>query len=205
MSLQVCSGRLGVSQHAERGSGSVYPEICHCLYRFAVADSAYRSMRGEGRDQCILKSVIVFTGLLWLTRRIAACGARVGISVSWNLSLSLQVCCGWLGVSQYAGRGLGSLYPDIGHCLYRFAVADSAYRSMRGEGRDQCILISGESGSGKTEASKKILLYIAASSTHSRDVERVKDRLLESNPLLEVSWHVIINKVSLDCLLVIPP
>ncbi|XP_052238757.1 unconventional myosin-Ic-like isoform X2 [Dreissena polymorpha] len=66
-----------------------------------------------------------------------------------------------------------------------FAIADSSYRNMRGESRDQCILISGESGSGKTEASKKILLYIAASSTHSRDVERVKDRLLESNPLLE--------------------
>ena len=58
---------------------------------------------------------------------------------------------------------------------------------MKGENRDQCILISGESGAGKTEASKKILHYIAASSTHSKDVERVKDRLLESNPLLEVT------------------
>lgn len=66
-----------------------------------------------------------------------------------------------------------------------FAIADASYRSMRGENRDQCILISGESGAGKTEASKKILHYIAASSTHSKDVERVKDRLLESNPLLE--------------------
>ncbi|WAR02554.1 MYO1C-like protein [Mya arenaria] len=66
-----------------------------------------------------------------------------------------------------------------------FAIADASYRSMRGENRDQCILISGESGAGKTEASKKVLLYIAASSTHSSDVERVKDRLLESNPLLE--------------------
>lgn len=66
-----------------------------------------------------------------------------------------------------------------------FAIADASYRAMRGENRDQCILISGESGAGKTEASKKILLYIAASSTHSQDVERVKDRLLESNPLLE--------------------
>ena len=72
--------------------------------------------------------------------------------------------------------------------LPRFAVADAAYRSMKGENRDQCILISGESGAGKTEASKKILHYIAASSTHSKDVERVKDRLLESNPLLEVKF-----------------
>ena len=57
---------------------------------------------------------------------------------------------------------------------------------MRSEFRDQCVLISGESGSGKTEASKKILQYIAASSTHSKDVARVKDRLLQSNPILEV-------------------
>lgn len=57
---------------------------------------------------------------------------------------------------------------------------------MRSEFRDQCVLISGESGAGKTEASKKILQYIAASSTHSRDVARVKDRLLLSNPILEV-------------------
>ncbi|ESP00949.1 hypothetical protein LOTGIDRAFT_180353 [Lottia gigantea] len=67
-----------------------------------------------------------------------------------------------------------------------FAIADASYRSMRGENHDQCILISGESGAGKTEASKKILQYIAASSTHSEDVERVKNRLLQSNPILEV-------------------
>ena len=69
-----------------------------------------------------------------------------------------------------------------------YAISDAAYRSMRSEFRDQCVLISGESGSGKTEASKKILHYIAASSSqHSSDLDRVKDRLLQSNPILEVS------------------
>ncbi|XP_052824673.1 unconventional myosin-Ic isoform X1 [Octopus bimaculoides] len=66
-----------------------------------------------------------------------------------------------------------------------FAIADAAYRSMRGENRDQCVLISGESGAGKTEASKKLLQYIAACNVHSSEVERVKDRLLKSNPVLE--------------------
>ena len=70
---------------------------------------------------------------------------------------------------------------------FRFAIADVAYRSMRSEYEDQCVLISGESGAGKTEASKKILQYIAQSSTHSVDVDRVKDRLLQSNPILEVN------------------
>ena len=68
-----------------------------------------------------------------------------------------------------------------------FAIGDTAYRSVKNEFRDQCILISGESGAGKTEASKKVLHYIASSSTHSQDVDRVKDRLLQSNPILEVS------------------
>lgn len=70
---------------------------------------------------------------------------------------------------------------------FSFAVADAAFRSMLRENRDQCVLISGESGAGKTEASKKILQYIATASQHSSELEDVKQRLLESNPLLEVS------------------
>jgi len=48
------------------------------------------------------------------------------------------------------------------------------------------VLISGESGAGKTEASKQILNYIAANSGHCYEVDRVKARLLQSNPILEV-------------------
>ncbi|XP_045484063.1 unconventional myosin IC isoform X1 [Pieris rapae] len=66
-----------------------------------------------------------------------------------------------------------------------FAIADNAYRSLVYEHREQCILISGESGSGKTEASKKVLEYIAARTNHLHNVETVKDKLLQSNPLLE--------------------
>lgn len=69
---------------------------------------------------------------------------------------------------------------------FRFALSDAAFRYMLEENRDQCVLISGESGAGKTEASKKILQYIASASRHSQEVEDVKERLLESNPLLEV-------------------
>ncbi len=49
----------------------------------------------------------------------------------------------------------------------------------------QCILISGESGAGKTVASKKILHFLALSSTNMNAANTVRDRLLQSNPILE--------------------
>ncbi|XP_061383867.1 unconventional myosin IC isoform X2 [Danaus plexippus] len=75
-----------------------------------------------------------------------------------------------------------------------FAIADNAYRSLVYEHREQCILISGESGSGKTEASKKVLEYIAARTNHLHNVETVKDKLLQSNPLLEAFGNAKTNR-----------
>lgn len=91
-------------------------------------------------------------------------------------------------IEKYRGENLYELPPHV------YAISDSAYRSMKEERVDQCVLISGESGSGKTEASKKILEYLAAISTHSVDVERIKDRLLESNPVLEAFGNARTNR-----------
>lgn len=52
----------------------------------------------------------------------------------------------------------------------------------------------GESGSGKTEASKKVLQYIAAASGHTSSVEGVKDKLLQSNPVLEAFGNAKTNR-----------
>jgi len=54
----------------------------------------------------------------------------------------------------YAGCNLFESPPHI------YALADSAYRSMIDRNKDQCIIITGESGSGKTEASKIIMQYV---------------------------------------------
>ncbi|CBZ37587.1 myosin IB heavy chain, putative [Leishmania donovani] len=66
-----------------------------------------------------------------------------------------------------------------------FALAEETYRSMVSEEENQCVIISGESGAGKTEASKHIMQYISAVSGNTKDMQRVKRIILESNPLLE--------------------
>ncbi|XP_066491218.1 unconventional myosin-Ic isoform X1 [Tiliqua scincoides] len=84
---------------------------------------------------------------------------------------------------QHMDRYRGVSFYEVSPHLY--AIADNAYRSLRTERKDQCILISGESGAGKTEATKKILQYYAITCPASDQVETVKDRLLQSNPVLE--------------------
>lgn len=76
-----------------------------------------------------------------------------------------------------------------------YALSDNTYRAMRTERKDQCILISGESGAGKTEASKKILLYYAVTCPTNDHMAALGDRLLQSNPVLEVFnlWHFKLN------------
>lgn len=91
-------------------------------------------------------------------------------------------------VNLYRNANFYELPPHV------FAISDAAYTSMHEECRDQCILISGESGAGKTEASKKVLHYVAAASHHSADVERVKDKLLQSNPVLEAFGNAKTNR-----------
>ncbi|KAK2492707.1 hypothetical protein MC885_002879 [Smutsia gigantea] len=59
-------------------------------------------------------------------------------------------------VQQYSGRALGENPPHL------FAIANLAFAKMLDAKQNQCIIISGESGSGKTEATKLILRYLAA-------------------------------------------
>lgn len=72
-----------------------------------------------------------------------------------------------------------------------FAVAESAYYKMINEKENQCVIISGESGAGKTEAAKRIMQYIAAVSADSGaaagggGIEGIKEMVLATNPLLE--------------------
>ncbi|XP_059417490.1 unconventional myosin-Ib-like isoform X2 [Carassius carassius] len=82
-------------------------------------------------------------------------------------------------VEEYRNRNFYELSPHI------YALADEAYRSLREQDKDQCILITGESGAGKTEASKFVMSYVAAVCGKGQEVNEVKEQLLQSNPVLE--------------------
>ncbi|KFR08825.1 Unconventional myosin-Ih, partial [Opisthocomus hoazin] len=79
----------------------------------------------------------------------------------------------------YRGVNFFELPPHL------YAIADNAYRVMCSEYNNHFILISGESGAGKTEASKKILQYYAVTCPTTEQLQIVRDRLLLSNPVLE--------------------
>ncbi|KAI8818072.1 amoeboid myosin I-like protein [Fimicolochytrium jonesii] len=75
------------------------------------------------------------------------------------------------------------------HPPHVYAVADKMFQSMITDEENQCVIISGESGAGKTESAKLIMNYIAAVSggggANNTIVDEVKRIILGSNPLLE--------------------
>uniref|UniRef100_A0A8D2A722 Myosin IH n=2 Tax=Sus scrofa TaxID=9823 RepID=A0A8D2A722_PIG len=79
----------------------------------------------------------------------------------------------------YQGVNFFELPPHV------YAIADNAYRMMCSELNNHFILISGESGAGKTEAFKKILQYFAVTCPMTESLQIARDRLLLSNPVLE--------------------
>jgi len=86
-------------------------------------------------------------------------------------------------IDMYRGAASHENPPHI------YATADTMFQNMMTDEENQCVIISGESGAGKTESAKLIMNYIAAVSDRGGSgnniVEQVKNIILGSNPLLE--------------------
>lgn len=94
-------------------------------------------------------------------------------------------------VQMYSGRQRGELEPHL------FSIAEDAFRCMQRDAKNQTIVVSGESGAGKTVSAKYIMRYFAtvenplkkpASSVDTQvygGLSRVEREILATNPIME--------------------
>ncbi|KAJ1548826.1 Myosin type-2 heavy chain 1 [Cladochytrium tenue] len=90
---------------------------------------------------------------------------------------------------EYSGKRRGELEPHL------FAVAEEAYRTMIKEKKNQSIIVSGESGAGKTQSAKYIMRYFAIvddlekkagnSSSSGGGTSEIEEAVLSTNPIME--------------------
>ncbi|XP_063758462.1 unconventional myosin-Va-like isoform X2 [Eleginops maclovinus] len=81
-------------------------------------------------------------------------------------------------INAYSGQNMGDMDPHI------FAVAEEAYKQMARDERNQSIIVSGESGAGKTVSAKYAMRYFAMVSCSSGEAN-IEERVLASNPIME--------------------
>ncbi|XP_035379484.1 unconventional myosin-Vc [Electrophorus electricus] len=81
-------------------------------------------------------------------------------------------------IHAYSGQNMGDLDPHI------FAVAEEAYKQMARNNRNQSIIVSGESGAGKTVSARYAMRYFAMVSKSGSN-KHVEDKVLASNPVTE--------------------
>merc|ERR550534_2684389 len=87
-------------------------------------------------------------------------------------------------VKMYLGKRKNEVPPHL------WAITETAYRNMLTNSKDQSMLITGESGAGKTENTKKVISYLAAVAAPKKkkgDEKKValEDQIVATNPILE--------------------
>lgn len=66
-----------------------------------------------------------------------------------------------------------------------FAIAENTHRNLVANSKDQSILVTGESGAGKTENTKKVIQYLSLISTSAEEHNDIHEKILRANPILE--------------------
>lgn len=96
---------------------------------------------------------------------------------------------------KYKGKRRAEMPPHL------FSISDNAYHSMLADRENQSILITGESGAGKTENTKKVISYFAFvtanPSKKGEEVEKkgsLEDQIVQANPLLEAYGNAKTNR-----------
>merc|ERR1712142_647409 len=86
-------------------------------------------------------------------------------------------------VKMYLGKRRNEVPPHL------WAITETAYRNMLQNAKDQSMLITGESGAGKTENTKKVISYLAMVATSGKKSAAKKvsleDQIVATNPILE--------------------
>uniref|UniRef100_A0A8C2ICF6 Myosin VAb n=1 Tax=Cyprinus carpio TaxID=7962 RepID=A0A8C2ICF6_CYPCA len=81
-------------------------------------------------------------------------------------------------INAYSGQNMGDMDPHI------FAVSEEAYKQMARDEKNQSIIVSGESGAGKTVSAKYAMRYFATVSGSSAEAS-VEEKVLASSPIME--------------------
>jgi myosin-5 len=81
-------------------------------------------------------------------------------------------------INAYNGKNMGELDPHI------FAVAEEAFKCMARHKRNQSIIVSGESGAGKTVSAKYAMRYFATVGGAEAETQ-IEKKVLASNPIME--------------------
>merc|ERR1711884_362461 len=87
-------------------------------------------------------------------------------------------------VKMYLGKRRNEVPPHL------WAITETAYANMKTNGKDQAMLITGESGAGKTENTKKVISYLATVCSSGKRKEgeaSLEDKIVQTNPVLE-AW-----------------
>lgn len=124
---------------------------------------------GDFHDSAILRNLCI----RYREKLIYAYTGSILIAVNPYMDIAIYTAD---EIRMYRKKRIGELPPHI------FAVADNAYTNMRREKLNQSVVISGESGAGKTESTKLVLQFLA---TVSGQHSWIEQQVLETNPVLE--------------------